>query len=211
MKKLNVLLAYIFLAGMIACESPVTFTEPQPPDTGNLAKIPDRLAGKYYSLADNSLLTISDNLLVRTYDFDNKMHINDLDSNMRLSGDTLVDLKSHERTIVIRVGDTLVNHIHATDTVFQLNKDNVLRKFKGYYFLNKRMNDESWEVKKISISRGQITIGSISSKFDLEKLQEITETSKDTVPPHKFTVTKKQFRKFIRRDGFSENEIFIRQ
>ena len=48
----------------------MTFNEPQPTDTDNLAKFPDRLQGQYLSLADNSELVIGDKLIQRIYDFD---------------------------------------------------------------------------------------------------------------------------------------------
>lgn len=199
------------MISLFACEPPVTFTEPQPTDTDNLSKFPKRLQGQYLSLADNSTLSIGDKLIQRIYDYDYKVNPNQLDSTSRLSGDTIIDLKTNERTLIKRDGDSLITHIHYVDTLFQLNYDNVVRKFKGYYFLNTRYDKESWEVKKIQLARGQLVISSISTKEDVDNLKEITETATDTIPPYKFTSTKKQFKQFIRNDGFSDSETFIRQ
>ena len=211
MKRLKVISTFIILTSLFACEPPVTFDEPQPTDTDNLSKFPNRLQGQYLSLADNSTLSIGDKLIQRIYDYDYKVHPNQLDSSARLSGDTIIDLKTNERTLIKRDGDSLVTHIHYIDTLFQLNYDNVVRKFKGYYFLNTRYDKESWEVKKIQFTKGQLVISSISTKLDLENLKEITETPQDTVPLYKFTATKKQFKKFVKNDGFSGSETFIRQ
>jgi hypothetical protein len=92
-----------------------------------------------------------------------------------------------------------------------MDYDNVVRKFKGYYFLNIRYDKTSWEVKKIQLSKGQLVISSISTKLDIDNLKEITETPTDTVPPYKFSATKKQFKELIRNDGFSDSEKFVRQ
>lgn len=211
MKQLKFITTIIILTSLFACEPPVTFNEPQPTDTDNLSKFPDRLQGQYLSLADNSTLSIGDKLIQRIYDYDYKVHPNQLDSSARLSGDTIIDLKTNERTFIKRDGDSLITHIHYVDTLFQINYDNVIRKFKGYYFLNTRYDKESWEVKKIQFAKGQIVISSISTKLDLENLKEITETPQDTVAPYKFTATRKQFKKFIRNDGFSDSETFVRQ
>ncbi len=211
MKRLKIISTFIILTSLFACDPPVTFNEPQPTDTDNLSKFPNRLQGQYISLSDNSTLSISDKLIKRIYDYDYKVHSNQLDSNSRLVGDTVIDLKTNERTLIKRYGDSLVTHIHYIDTLFQMNYDNVVRKFKGYYFLNTRYDKESWEVRKIQLSKGQLVIGSISTKLDLDNLKEITETAQDTVPPYKFTTTKKQFKKFIKADGFSDSETFIRQ
>ena len=211
MKRLKLISTFIILTSLSACEPPVTFNEPQPTDTENLSKFPKRLHGQYCSLADNSTLSISEKLILRTYDYDYKVHPNQLDSTSRLLGDTIIDLTTNEKTVVKRDGDSLITHIHYIDTLFQMDYDNVVRKFKGYYFLNTRYDKTSWEVKKIQLVKGQLVISSISTKEDIENLKEITETATDTIPPYKFTATKKQFKKFIKNDGFSDNETFVRQ
>ena len=86
----------------------MTFNEPQPADTDNLAKFPDRLQGQYLSLANNSTLLIGDKLIQRIYDFDQKIHSSQLDSNLRLTGDTIINLKNNSREIVKREGDSLI-------------------------------------------------------------------------------------------------------
>ncbi len=209
MKRLKFFL-FILLMGLIACEPPVTFSEPQPTGLDNLSEFPSRLQGNYLSLEDNSMLSINDKLIQRTYDFDYKIHINQLDSTSILSGDTIFDLLSNEKTIIKREGDSLVIHVNYNETLFQLNYDNVVRKYKGYYFINNRYDKESWEVKKMQLTKGQLIISSISTSLDLENLKEITATQQDTIAPYKFTTSKKQFKKFIKNEGFSESETFVR-
>ena len=109
MKKLNCLLSIIALTAMLACEPPVTFTGPQPPDTGDLAAFPKRLKGEYLG-TDSSRLIIRENLVQRIYDYDTKVHVKDLGSNSRLSGDTITDLETKEKSVVSRVGDSLIRH-----------------------------------------------------------------------------------------------------
>lgn len=211
MIRLKLMLTFIILTSLIACDPPVTFTEPQPTNTSNLSAFPKRLQGQYLSLADNSTLSISDKLIQRIYDFEQKIHLSRLDSGLQLSGDTIINLTTNAREIVKREGDSLVTHIHFTDTLFQMDYDNVVRKFKGYFFLNKRYDKECWEVKKIELSKGQLVVSSISTKQDIENLKTITETTLDTVPPYKFSATKKQFKEFIKNNGFTDSETFVRQ
>ena len=211
MKRLKFITTIVILTSLFSCEPPVTFNEPQPTDTDNLSKFPNRLQGQYLSLADNSTLVIGDKLIQRIYDFDQKIHPSQLDSNSRLSGDTIINLTTNTREVVKRDGDSLVTHIHYIDTLFQMDYDNVVRKFKGYYFLNKRLGEGSWDVKKIELSKGQLVISSISTKQDIENLKTITESTQDTVAPYKFATTKKQFKEFIKNDGFSDSETFVRQ
>jgi len=102
-------------------------------------------------------------------------------------------------------------HIFYTDTLFQLNSDHILRKMKGYCFLNTHYADQNWEVQKLSLHRGKLNISSISAENELETLVEITESPKDTIPPYQFTATKKQFKKFVKQEGFTDTETFIKR
>jgi hypothetical protein len=211
MKRLKYVTTIIILISLVACAPPVTFNEPQPTDTDNLAEFPNRLHGYYLSSADSSALIIDAKTVQRIYDFDYKIHPSQIDTNSRLSGDTIINLTTNTREIIQRDGDSLVTHINYIDTLFQIDYDNVVRKFKGFYFLNHRRDKESWEVKKIELSKGQLIVSSISSKEDIENLKAITESTQDTVAPFNFVSTKKQFKEFVKSKGFTDSEKFVRQ
>lgn len=211
MKSLKFFLILTLSVHLLSCEPPVTFTEPQPANTKNLNKFPNRIRGNYLSLADNSILCIDRNSIQRIYDYDYKIHPNELDSNSTLKGDTIIDPVTFEKTIIKRDGDSLITHVHYRDTLFLLSNDNILKKYKGYFFINLRYTDGNWEVKKIRLHKGQLTISSISTEIDLKNLEAITESPQDTVPPYTFTPTKKQFKKFVQQDGFSDEEVFVKQ
>jgi hypothetical protein len=204
------LLAFFVLMSFAAC-TVVTFDEPQPVDIDNLAKLPKRIQGQYISLADSSTLCVSDKMIRRIYDFEYRILARDLDSNYKFVGDTIININTDEKEMAKKVGDTLVVRIHSVDTLFELNYDNVVRKYKGYYFINTRCGKGSWEVKKIELLKGRLQISSISTKQDVENLKAIAESTQDTVAPYQFSVTKKQFKEFIRNGGFSDNEIFVKQ
>lgn len=220
MIRLKFITTIIILTSLVACAPPVTFNEPQPTNTDNLSEFPNRLQGHYLSSADSSVLIIDAKTIQRIYDFDYKIHPSQIDSNSRLSGDTIINVTTNTREIVKRAGDSLVTHINYIDTLFQIDYDNVVRKFKGFYFLNKRqgfyflnkrLDKESWEVKKIELSKGQLIVSSISSKEDIENLKAITESTQDTVAPYNFAATKKHFKEFVKNKGFTDSEHFIRQ
>ncbi len=210
MKKLRLILSIVVLIVFIACEPSVQFSEPQPIDTKDLAELPNRLHGQFLSLSDSSTLNINNKMIQRIYDFDYVIHSNQLDSLTILSGDTLIDVETNERAMVKQVGDSLAIHIHHVDTLFQMNDNNVARKFKGYYFINVRNSETSWTVKKLQLSKGKLIISKISAKQEIENLKEITETPEDTITPYNFTVTKKQFKEFIKSKGFSKSENFVK-
>jgi hypothetical protein len=209
-EKLKYMVSMLLLTGFIACEEPVTFTEPQPAGTADLEKFPKRLQGNYRSTDDNSVLIIDDKLIQRVYDFDQKMHKNQLDSNSRLSGDTLINLKTKERILVTIEGDSILNPVNFVDTIFWFDADHLLRKYKGYYFLNS-FTGKGWEVMKLEQLKGELTVSTISPEVELESLKEITESPEDTTSYRQFTLTKKQFQDFVKKGGFGEGEKFVKQ
>ncbi|MBX7109676.1 MAG: hypothetical protein K1X61_13575 [Chitinophagales bacterium] len=208
-QELTYLVIITLSALFYGCEPVVTFNEPQPAGVDDLPAFPVRLQGNYLSLADSSTLMISDKLMQRQYDVYYKTHRNKLDSNEILIGDTLINVKTKEKNIILFDGDSIINHLRYTDTLILLDADNVVRKWKGYYFINSRYNGDSWEVRKIKLSGGKLIISSIASKAALDELQEMTSSEQDTIAPYTFSVNRQQFSKFVQHNGFSDDEVFV--
>ncbi len=192
-----------------ACTPPVTFNKPQPAGVDSLLYFPKRIQGKYLSLDDNSLLTVSRNTITRLYDYDVKLHVNQLDSLQKLSGDTLINTQTNEKLIVRVADDTIFRHVNYTDTLFTINEFNVLKRFRGFYFINTLYGKGGWEVKKIHLYQGRLMVSSISSIREIELLESITESKQDTIS-QSFSLTKKQFKTFVRSSGFSNSETFVK-
>lgn len=201
----------LFLAGLFlfACEPTVVFDKPQPADVAALGGFPKRIQGKYLSLTDSSFLQITASSLIRTYDFYIKIHVTQLDTNQQIIGDTLFDLKTNKGELIQIEGDSIVTHVKEMDTLFTIDELNILKKFKGYYFVNIYLPPDTWQVKKLELAKGKLILSSISPKEDLTQLKAITETSQDTTS-HLFSLTRKQFKKFVRNEGFRDSEEFMR-
>lgn len=197
-------------AGILnSCEPAVTFDQPQPDGVKSLASFPQRLQGTYVAADGASIVTVNDKLVTRHYDFDVKEHKDSLGASYTLAGDTLIDQDNGTREKVVVRGDTVIQRANWTDTLFNISADNILKKFKGYYFLNNRHGESSWEVKKLSLKKSVLTVGRISDEEDIRRLKEITEVTSDTIPT-RFTLTRRQFKSFIRQEGFGEEETFNR-
>ena len=208
MKKSVVTIVIVTLI-LDSCEPAATFDRPQTDNVKSLTSFPDRLQGNYLAADQASTVTISDKLVTRHYDFDYRRHKDSLDSSYKIVGDTLINVTEGTKEKILLKGDTIIQHANWIDTLFNISADNVLKKFKGYYFLNNHYNDNAWEVKKLSPKKGNLTIGSISDQDDIQKLKEITETPDDTASTH-FTLTRRQFKSFVRQNGFDEQESFTR-
>ena len=127
-------------------------------------------------------------------------------------GDTLINLTDSTKEKVILKGDTIIEHINEIDTLFNISAGDVLKKFKGYYFLNTPSLGNSWYVQALSLKKGVLAISAISADDGIQKLQEITTTASDTLSFNVLNVriTRKQFKTFVNRNGFDDYETFRR-
>lgn len=194
---------------MFACEPPIVFDKPQPADVAAIGAFPKRIQGKYISSSDSSFLQITGSSLIRIYDFYQKTHVTQLDSNQQIIGDTLFDLITNRGQFIQFEGDSIVEHINETYTIFTIDKLNILKKYKGYYFANIKETPNTWQVKEMEFSHGKLIFSSINKKEDLEQLKQITESASDTMP-YVFSPTRKEFKKFIQNNGFRDNEEFMK-
>jgi hypothetical protein len=156
-------------------------------------------------------LIISEKLIQRVTTIDQIFHRSELDSNSRLSGDTIFNSITNSRIVVTRKGDSLYHHDRHIDTLFQIGINNVLRRQNSNYFLSTEHDDESWIIQKINISDDQLLISNISLEMDKESLNMITKLTQDTIPPFKYKATQKQFMNFVNSGGFKETERFVNQ
>lgn len=193
---------------LYACQQ-VAFTDPQPKDVAALKAFPARLRGNYLNSDDSTLLQITAQNMVRIYNYEEKIHVSQLDSNEQIIGDSLFDTETNTGQPIRIEGDSLVRRVSGSDTLFAIGTQNVLKKYKGCYFLNSLLSADTWQVQKLELSRGKLTLSNINSKDDLAQLKEITETPQDTMPVA-FSLTRQQFKNFVQNDGFRDRETFYR-
>lgn len=200
------LLLCIFLFG---CDGPtVTFEHPQPLDIPNLKQFPKKITGKYLSLSDSSIVTITDQAISRGFNIKFVMCKKALDTakNCLLKNDTLYRSDTKEKNFVVNINDTLYIPYPLQDTLFYISNKNILRKDKGYYFLNMLYNN-GWEVQKLEYKNGKLCLCSIADREEIESLRAIAEINADSAALQ-FDPDKKQFHKFLKAKGFSKKEEF---
>lgn len=193
---------------LTSCDPQVSFGDPQPGDVKEISSFPKTIQGNYSNEEDSSLLTIMEKEIRRTYYWDAKGSLKDLDTNLHLVDSNLVSTDGTEKIPVLVIGDSFVmNSNFYVDTLFKISDNNVLKKYKGYYFLNVKNEDNNWNVTRLTVNRGIVSTGKVTSFEKIKELQEITETSDST--SYDFNVTPGQFKKFMKK-GFSDDATFRR-
>lgn len=200
MKKLiTILVLAVFL---VSCKKSIAhFTEAQPVNKSNLKSFPKKIQGVYHNAAFDSDLTIENQFVLLT------THFNDT---VNTAG--LQELLSETKIYFQALNDSLFMVTYAeTDTVFALSNQQVLRKWKGHYFLNSQQENKLWEVKKLTYKNNIVSVSDIVSEEVITQLDKLTGTTADTIRPKTYTLNKKQFKQFVKENGFSEGDSFVRQ
>lgn len=213
MKYKYILTALVFVTILFSCKEPlVQFEDAQPNNSRELNQIPRKLIGKYYSSEDNTELEITKNIFIKKMILTDTVNISELGNNEILKGDSIFNKVRNFNIKVSIINDSLFTNYQYLDTIFNLKQKDVLKRFKGYYFLNKYDQDNnSWEILKLKLSKGILNINSISTENEIDILNEITETGVDNNRPFRVKLTKKQVREFVKENGFSEGEIYIKK
>ena len=204
-------LAALMIMLMASCEDPIRFETPQPEGTIEQHVIPRKYHGRYLSLEDSSILIISRGNIVSYYRRDFRGTISDLDSSDRvlfLKDTTFSDNHGKATIRARRNGDQIEYQYENRETIFSFARHDVLKKFRGYYFLNHETEPAHWSVTKLGFTKEGLVLGSLTSKDDLTRLRELTQQKSDTV--YNFKPTAKQMKKFIRDKGFHNEERFVK-
>lgn len=207
MKKLLTTVVISATLAFISCES-ATFDTPQPHNIKSSNTFKQQLIGKYIAGDKESIVLITDQLITRHYNYEVKEHKDSLSLSYKLIGNRLINQDIGKEEPVVVEGDSLIRRVNFIDTLFNISNGNILKEYKGYYFLNNQYKNVGWQVKKLSLKEGVLTIGRISNDEDIQKLKKITQTASDTI--RHFSLTKQQFKKFLKQDGFSGQETFFR-
>jgi hypothetical protein len=204
-------LAYILFFASCGGGSGITFSEPQPVGEKNLLKMPEHLQGEFLNPKDSTTLVINNNLIIRNFQLELELLKNKLDSTFRLSGDTIINTITGEKNTFRQIGDTLLLvSSNIKDTLFNLKSGNVLIKYMGCYFLNKKEEENAWNVRKIKLSGDLLEISGVFGEKSKNALEKITGTQFDSLTPINVSLTKKQFKNFVNSDGFENEDSFVR-
>ena len=196
---------------MHSCEDPIRFEVPQPEGTIEQHVLPRKYHGRYRSLQDSSILIISRGNIISFYRKNFKGKVSELDSSERVlfSKDTTFTDEHGKATVKAqRKGDEITYQYENRETIFSFARHDVLKKFRGYYFLNHETAPSHWTVTKLGFTKEGLVLGTLSSKDDLLRLRELTQQKSDTV--YNFRPTSTQMKKFIRDKGFHNEERFVK-
>ncbi len=195
-----------------SCKEPlVQFEVAQPENVKEEKQFPGKLIGNYHS-ALNTEVVIGSHFIISKIQVNDTLPMAELDKNETIVKDTLYHKITGEKYKVVVVSDSLFSNYIYADTIFDMRKSDVLKKYKGYYFLNTPIRKtDFWQVQKLNLSNGVLTLNGIATENEINLLETIAATKQDSTQPFAVKPTKKQFKEFIKKNGFSEGETYLKQ
>lgn len=236
----RILFLFFGIAAFAACDGnidEVTFDNPQPAEIENETTFGKRILGVYEqqvystSYVDDNLLPMADDttfvtmeprLVKALHKTWYKGHRNDLalaDSSIRANNQAIVIDAQHQGFTKVRWdGDTLRAFRETRDTIFQVNEANVLRHFRGSYFMNKQLPNGRWKLIRARLQGKYLTFSKVYAYDSTGALyQEITpvrltKTRKDTSESTEISLnpTRKELKRIIREDLFQPESVYKR-
>ena len=219
MKKISFISLVILLLAFSSCNQELNFEEPQPTEKKNETKFKNKYRGEYLCIEDSSILIISKNKITQSWDIETKLTKTQIDTTSELElKDGLLYIESNELPLNVDfLGDTAVVSYNYKDTIFSISDEQLLRYFKGIYFLNYKQFENSWNVKTLSFNKeGMLTINKIyANEEDVEKIKDLTnivETTDDEGTVIDYTVhpTRKELKEILKSNLFKEGKTFIK-
>jgi hypothetical protein len=221
MKKTLYILLMIFLVSCGDYEY-VRFETAQPDGVKESESFSRKTKGEYINCSNpDDKLIISDNLILNSRTFKFKSHRNDLEFDSPITVDRNID--EELKKLFIREGyeieingDTINASQIDIDTVFRISGNQVLKKFKGSYFLNFKEDESFWIVSRLNLKKDTLLIGQISPsdtllRFDfVVKNEEFNESDSTTTTEYSINPSKKEFKKLMKPNSFKRSSCFYK-
>ena len=203
---------------LVSCEESIKFEEPQPSNHVNLTRIPKQLQGSYYSISDDTYLTINDQVIVDWTDSKYKTLIDSLtleidSTKIKEETDDFVNIVDGRYKLNLHLfGDSVLVHYSYRDTLFEISDRHILRRFKGHYFLNYKKSETNWKVRRLTLNKKELSFSKVRIPADITTLQQVTgmqEIKSDSgkVVGYKLKPTRKELKKLMKHN-FSETKTY---
>jgi len=202
-----------------ACEESIKFEVPQPPGADNLNSLPKSLWGTYFSNADSTFLTIDAQRIVEWIDLENRTVLDSLGMEI----DSTLVTYSISDTIQLTEGmfdirlkflpmDSVIIFYSYRDTVFEISEKQILRKYRGYYFLNYERKEKNWNVRRLTLIKGELSFSKVRITKDISELRQITgveelKTDSGTVVGYRLNPTRRELKELMKH-SFSETATY---
>ena len=200
------------------CTEPaIVFKEPQPEGAKVERFISPIYRGTYFCSSDSSIVYVKSKSVhkERAYSFEVPLAELDTIPEAELIGNIL-HLQGFEAPIPVDIiRDTVYAEVLLQDTLFEMGPTNILKSFNGHQILNKRMDQDRWEVLILSVDdQLNLWLSAVVMPEDIAALEAITpveDISRDDQVQFRIAPSAMEFEEILKqRLIFVECDMFTR-
>ena len=208
------IIVFIFLVFLIGCGPYIWFKVPQPEGKENLSGFPLNLQGKYSSVIDTVIIHIEKDKIIREYRENllmSKIEFRE-ETGDSIAEDTAFNFNDNWQITVRSFGDSVQIFSKKDDELFNISERQVLREYKGYYFLNYKDTNNFWKVKILKLEEDTLEFDFILRDDDMQNIRKITtvESQKDSTgesTQYFLDPSRKELRKILKHRTTGEKYI----
>lgn len=199
------------------CEPELHFKEAQPRTDRDERSFKHRYQGTYLNVSDSSILTISEKGMSREWNYEVRMTEEQVDTTpgIAIKDGRLISEINLDPVSVRYKGDTAIMTWTRQQALFFLSDENVLRYFKGHYFINRKQGEGNWTVQTMQLDRdGKLTLRELSASDDaIANMESYTEVEEETdeegyVVETSIKPSKRELKEIMKAQLFEEVEVF---
>lgn len=216
---INLTAIFILMMVLLSCNLNISFEQPQPVGVKSEQAFKKKFIGKYFGIDDSSYLYIYPTFIVQEWGtlFAYRKSVFDTIQSYSIRNDSIFGSEIEKGVPFKFANDTISFILNYKDTVFFIGGNNILKYFKKQYFLNNKVEDNIWYVRKMYIdNNGYLVIADLSSIDEIDNLKEVTEVneirgdSSSKIMRYSANPTKKQFKEFVKKGGFTQVNRFVK-
>jgi hypothetical protein len=205
---------FILLVFLLGCGPYIWFKVPQPQGRDNLSGFPVELQGKYSSVVDTVIIHIEKDKIIREYREDllmTKVEFRE-ETGDSIAEDTAFTFSGNWQITVKSFGDSVHIFSKKDDELFRISKRQILREYKGYYFLNYQDTNNFWKVKILKLQEDTLEFDFILRDDDMRQIRNITtvEVKQDSsVESSKYYLdpTRRELKRILRKRKSGEKYV----
>lgn len=206
MKTRRSYIIFALLTLLLGCGPYIWFKTPQPKGFDNLSAFPEHIMGKYISVKDTNTISIGKDAIIREYR--EKLVMTKWEFREEV-GDTISEDTSFMFTdnLLVRIesaGDSVKIFSSKDEALFRISDRQLLRNYKGYYFLNFKDTNDYWKVKILKLVGDTLEFDFILTEKDMQNIKGITriEVKTDSIEDaskYYLAPSKRELRKILKR------------
>lgn len=207
---------FILLVFLLGCGPYIWFKVPQPQGRENLKTFPQDIQGQYSSAIDTVMIHIGKDKIVREYR--EKLLMTKIEfreeTGDTISEDTSFTFTDNWEITIKSFGDSVKIFSKKDDELFNISERQILREYKGYYFLNYKDTNDYWKVKILKLEADTLEFDFILRADDMQRIRNITkvEVKKDSSEEsskYYLNPTRRELKKILRKRLVGEKYVKI--